>query len=582
MTKVHIIGKGYFGKKIESSIKDMVEFVKPEDADWIIISTPNDLHFEQVQYWLGQRKNVFCEKPLCLSESAANELYALADFMNVKLYVDDVFRHHKYHKESDIFYVESYNSFKWHKWGSFRANIIDNLAYHHFYMSDFCYSDFEVEDIKVKKHWYAHQGLAKFDVVINGERCKYDYKIDEYDYPFIHTFNDYEIKPVNNPLKDMFTKIFDNTAQWETNKKITLNAIKISEVVKKELFEEVLVVGGGIFGTTAATTLSCAGFNVTLAEEKNDLITAASYINQYRLHKGYHYPRSRTTAEECIVGLKSFKRKYESTVINGGIEHYYAIAINDSMTTPHDYIDFLQDLNLDFQIVQPIKGTALTVKVNEELFDMIVLRNSVKDKLRGARVNVELNTRVTKKRTYDYDYVVNATYANINQLKGIKQEYQFELCEKPVVLLPEQYRNKSIVVMDGPFMCLDPFKDTSFHVLGHVEHAIHSRNVGTKPIIPKEFKEYINAGVVSFPEVTNIELFKKAGMEFFDDFDKLEHVGSMYTIRTVLTNREHDDARPTLVEQGEGNMYNVFSGKIDTCVEASNQLIKKMKGKRYV
>ena len=71
-------------------------------------------------------------------------------------------------------------------------------------------------------------------------------------------------------------------------------------------------------------------------------------------------------------------------------------------------------------------------------------------------------------------------------------------------------------------------------------------------------------------------------MEFFDDFDKLEHVGSMYTIRTVLTNREHDDARPTLVEQGEGNMYNVFSGKIDTCVEASNQLIKKMKGKRYV
>ena len=143
MTKVHIIGKGYFGKKIESSIKDMVEFVKPEDADWIIISTPNDLHFEQVQYWLGQRKNVFCEKPLCLSESAANELYALADFMNVKLYVDDVFRHHKYHKESDIFYVESYNSFKWHKWGSFRANIIDNLAYHHFYMSDFCYNDFE-------------------------------------------------------------------------------------------------------------------------------------------------------------------------------------------------------------------------------------------------------------------------------------------------------------------------------------------------------------------------------------------------------------------------------------------------------
>ncbi len=32
MTKVHIIGKGYFGKKIESSIKDMVEFVADFDG----------------------------------------------------------------------------------------------------------------------------------------------------------------------------------------------------------------------------------------------------------------------------------------------------------------------------------------------------------------------------------------------------------------------------------------------------------------------------------------------------------------------------------------------------------------------
>ena len=53
MIKVFIIGKGKFGSKIESVIKDDVEFVEPTKADWIIISTPNDLHYEQVEKWLS-------------------------------------------------------------------------------------------------------------------------------------------------------------------------------------------------------------------------------------------------------------------------------------------------------------------------------------------------------------------------------------------------------------------------------------------------------------------------------------------------------------------------------------------------
>ena len=91
MVKVSIIGKGKFGNKIENAIKDSVEFVEPNDADWIIISTPNDLHYEQVEKWLVNRKNVFCEKPLTLTEKTSKGLFFLADFFDVKLYVDDVF-----------------------------------------------------------------------------------------------------------------------------------------------------------------------------------------------------------------------------------------------------------------------------------------------------------------------------------------------------------------------------------------------------------------------------------------------------------------------------------------------------------
>ena len=48
----------------------------------------------------------------------------------------------------------------------------------------------------------------------------------------------------------------------------------------------------------------------------------------------------------------------------------------------------------------------------------------------------------------------------------------------------------------------------------------------------------------------------------------------MFTVRAVLKDREHDDARPTLVEKHGDNMFTLFSGKIDTCVDASNELIK--------
>ena len=132
--------------------------------------------------------------------------------------------------------------------------------------------------------------------------------------------------------------------------------------------------------------------------------------------------------------------------------------------------------------------------------------------------------------------------------------------------------------MDGPFMCLDPFKD-GLHVLGHVKHAIHSTNVGEYPIVPnKDLLKYLNNGVIKKPKVTKINKFKEAGMVFFEDFDKLEHIGSMFTIRTVLSYRDYDDARPTLVRREDGNTFSIFSGKIGTCVEASNQLVNIIKG----
>ena len=116
----------------------------------------------------------------------------------------------------------------------------------------------------------------------------------------------------------------------------------------------------------------------------------------------------------------------------------------------------------------------LVVQVKEFLFDSNRLRKICWDKLKEYNVNVNLNTKYIDSIYNDDDYVINSTYANSNQLlsEDKQKDYQFELCEKPVIKLPEQYKNKSVVIMDGPFMCIDPYGDTGLHVMGNVVHAI--------------------------------------------------------------------------------------------------------------
>jgi len=563
MVKVHLIGYGKWGAVIDNAINDLnVKHVEPKDADWIIISTPNDLHYEQVAYWLGQKKNVFCEKPLSLTYKSAKELFDFADRMGVSLYVDNVFA---WRDDYDIY--DDVNHFVWTKPNQKDKNYIDRLAYHHFYMwlRD---TDFEIRDITGKPN--------DFKVELqDGRTAEFFYGDSS---QAIHFVNDDDMtNNQNNPLRTMFEMLFI-LPDFEYNRKLTLNATKLSEQVRKVLLPKALVVGGGIFGTTSAVALANNGYQVELHEELEDVMMAASDINQYRLHKGYHYPRSKETAQECLKGLYTFKRKYERSVVNGNIEHYYAISSKESMTTPSQYLEFLDEMDLPYKKVDPLPNTDITLKVEEELFDNYGLYEAVRSKLWSSGVEVIKNKKTTKDDFKGYDVVVVATYAKLNQLLEDKKEYQFEVCEKPVVRLPQEYQGKSIVIMDGPFMCLDPYGQKN-HVLGNVVHAIHETNIGEEPIVSDELKQYLNKGVVEKPKHTNIDKFIETGKRFFKDFHKLKHIGSMYTIRTVQKNRDHDDARPTLVNHEGGNVYSLFSGKIDTCVDSANELIRLLNGK---
>ena len=175
----------------------------------------------------------------------------------------------------------------------------------------------------------------------------------------------------------------------------------------------------------------------------------------------------------------------------------------------------------------------------------------------------------------DYEVVVVAAYAAMNDLlagTSMEREYQFEVVEKAVVRPPDELAGRSVVILDGPFTCIDPFGRTGFSVMGHVVHAIHHTNVGRSAEIPPEIAPLLDRGVIERPPLTNWALFREAAAEFFPDAAGLEHVGSMFTIRTVLPGLDATDERPTLVTAVDERLVTVFSGKIGTCVRAAEEV----------
>lgn len=342
--------------------------------------------------------------------------------------------------------------------------------------------------------------------------------------------------------------------------------------------------GAGIFGISCAWILAKAGYEVDLFEEKSDIMQAASGINQYRIHRGYHYPRSLDTIMSTKNGSQSFLEAYGEEILVKNIDHYYAIAKEGSLVGAKKYLETLQRMGLEHEIVEATvinkNAVSLTVKVKEELFDPFFLKEVAYEKLIKHNVNLFLETKVTTENLTKYDAKIIATYTQnnlfIHQDSNKQRLYQYELCEKLVLDLPREFNNQSIVIMDGPFTCIDPLGNTGKFLMGHVEHAIYKRTYGYEVEPPEEFKPLLNNGIVRNPPITNFEKFIAAGSQFFPLLSKAKHYGSMYTYRTVLPKREHDDARPTLVEQVDETTITVFSAKIPTCIDTAYQVLEKV------
>src|SRR3990167_7808624 len=338
---------------------------------------------------------------------------------------------------------------------------------------------------------------------------------------------------------------------------------------------KVAIVGGGLFGCTTAIHAARLGHDVHLFERGSDILGAASAVNQFRLHRGYHYPRSSATARECKATEASFRAEYGECVIDGST--IYAIA-DGSRTSPVDYLGFCVAHDLPFRAASaPFDTTSLSIAIEgvEGLIDPVKLRELIFGRLDGVKIH--LRTPATPALRDQFNIIVIAAYAGTNDvalaLDCAVEPFQYEVIEKPVLRLPRRYKSFSMVVMDGEFCSLDPYGETGLHIMGHVKHAIHSANTGLEAEVPEHLVGYLNRGIIEKPEGSRIAGFIESGSKYIPVLSKAEYIGSMFTIRAVLPERDATDERPTLVEALDGQVIRIFSGKLGTCVAAAHKVM---------
>ncbi|MDF2433972.1 MAG: hypothetical protein JWP44_3603 [Mucilaginibacter sp.] len=356
----------------------------------------------------------------------------------------------------------------------------------------------------------------------------------------------------------------------------------------------ILIIGAGIFGTSAANILADKNNEIDLLEAEADILQLASRINHNRIHLGYHYLRSIKTAEQNIEGLLSFLFNYGKAVIHQ-LPNYYAIAKNGSKTTPAEFATFCDNVGIGYDNEYPDKEflnrTMIeeSFKVPEPVWDYEKLKRIIKSNLKKSKVNLILNTECTNLKqlpdhTFEatfnnyikhYDVVINTTYTNINKINkylGVEQKrLLFENVIIPVFKYP--VRAFGLTIMDGPFCSVMPKGKikNEFLLYNVKESVVQSKVVIDNPDFEKAH---------SVLDKNSEDIIYSESALFMPFLNKVIHNGYNKTTRVVYENS--DDARITeLYTYPEvKNYFAVLSGKVTTCIQVALEIKHILQGKQ--
>lgn len=364
-----------------------------------------------------------------------------------------------------------------------------------------------------------------------------------------------------------------------------------------------IIIGAGLYGLYAAKRCSDKGEKVLVLEYDRAPFQRATYINQARVHMGYHYPRSLTTAVKSAGYFRRFVEDF-GFCIHDRFEQIYATSGRFSWTNAEQFMEFCRAAGIRCEEVAVSKyfqtgmcdGAFLT---EEYTYDAGILQKYYEEQL-SDRNNVTFLFEARLKKIlqkndvfevwmcdgicFEAPFVLNATYASVNQIiektEGIDQEkfkIKYELCEIILCEPGDTLRGTGITVMDGPFFSIMPFGKTGLHSLTSVTFTPHVTSYEELPTFQCQ-RENEDGRPECRPEALgncNICIHKPDSAwpymsHLADKYLKPEYAytykESLYSMKPILKSSEVDDSRPTAIRVlSESPVFiSVLSGKINT------------------
>ncbi|RSV12303.1 FAD-binding oxidoreductase [Sphingomonas sp. ABOLF] len=356
-----------------------------------------------------------------------------------------------------------------------------------------------------------------------------------------------------------------------------------------------VVIGGGFYGANVAVYLKRQrGVTRTiLLERDRRLLTRSSFVNQARVHRGYHYPRSFTTAYRSVVNAPRFEQDFGSAVFSE-FTKLYALARRNSKVTPRQMERFCAEIGAPISPapahLKALFNTTLIEQVYltiEHAFDADVLRQVMLERLQAAGVEVltehevdavDLTEDKVRIRYHhaagageiEAEVAFNCTYSRLQTVLGAGYPplgLKHEISEMVLIETPPELSSLGVTVMDGPFFSTMPFPARGLHTLSHVRYTPHAywREEGTVDPYDR---------LAGYHLESRADRMIRDSARYLPSLAKSRAHTSLFEVKTVLTRNEGDDGRPILLQRhdAQGRLFSILGGKIDNIYDILERL----------
>ena len=367
-----------------------------------------------------------------------------------------------------------------------------------------------------------------------------------------------------------------------------------------------IIIGAGLYGLYAALQSAKKYENQHLLVLEKDSVAfmRATYINQARVHMGYHYPRSLSTAAKSAHYFKRFMDDFAFSCLTT-FDQIYATSGQFSWTNAEEFRKFCRAANIRCDDISPEKyfqpgmcdGTFLT---EEYTYDAHILRDYFLGEI-AKHSQIEIRYRVRPNRIEQKGkeyvltvageelhtpYLLNATYASANEINALLGfepfKIKYELCEIILCIVNEALKNVGLTVMDGPFFSIMPFGKTGYHSLTSVAFTPHVTSYDALPTFAcqQASEGYCtpeclgNCNECSAKPASAWPYMSSLARKYIRPEYEFRYHHSLFSMKPILKASEIDDYRPTVVRvfSVEPTYVAVLSGKINTVYDLDEVL----------